>query len=120
MQWYDKDDENSFAKDGKLYINPTLTADKIGEDKLEHGYIKLDGCTSRPDTGNCERQAGGKVIIPPVRSARLVSEKSFSFKYGRIEFLAKFPQGDWLFPGNKLHFVLFLSRLLTMSAFSFD
>lgn len=92
------DDENSYGKDGKLYISPTLTVDKIGQDQLEHGHINLDGCTDK-DRSNCERKAGGNTIINPVRSARLTTEKSFSFKYGRIEVIAKVPQGDWLWPG---------------------
>lgn len=93
------DDENSYEKDGKLYITPTLTADKIGKDQVEHGHIHLENCTDQ-NRANCERKAGGNTIINPVRSARLTTEKSFSFKYGRIEVLAKVPLGDWLWPGE--------------------
>lgn len=93
------DDENSYGKNGKLYISPTLTVDKIGQEQLEHGHIHLEGCTD-PTPSNCDRQAGGNAIINPIRSARLTTAKSFSFKYGRIEVIAKIPQGDWLWPGK--------------------
>lgn len=97
FQWYVADDENSFAKDGKLHVKPTLTADKIGYDQVEHGHVHVDGCTDQ-DKQHCDRQAGGDVIINPVRSARLRTHNSFSFKYGRVEVIAKIPQGDWLWP----------------------
>lgn len=92
------DDENSFAKDGKLHIKPSLSADKIGYDTVESGYVHLDDCTDS-NQANCERQAGGNIVINPVRSARLTTGSSFSFKYGHVEVIAKIPQGDWLWPG---------------------
>lgn len=99
------DDENSFAKDGHLHIKPTLTANKIGYDTVEKGHVALDDCTDI-NRANCERQAGGNKIINPVRSARLATEQSFSFRYGHVEVIAKLPQGDWLWPG-KYHFNIF-------------
>lgn len=93
------DDENSYAKDSKLYISPTMTVDKIGNDALENGHIHLNDCNDA-NPANCDRQAGGNKIINPVRSARLLTEKSFSFKYGRVEVIAKIPEGDWLWPGE--------------------
>lgn len=100
FQWYVADDENSFAKDGKLHIRPTLTATKFGYAAIEGNHVRLDDCTDA-DTANCERKAGGNVIINPVRSARLTTAKSFSFKYGHVEVIARIPQGDWLWPGKK-------------------
>ena len=100
FEWYTADDANSFVKNRKLHIKPTLTEDKIGTDQIEHGYIHLDNCTD-PDKKQCERQAGGNIIINPVQSARLTTEKSFSFKYGRVEIIAKLPIGDWLWPGKQ-------------------
>ena len=35
-------------------------------------------------------------VIPPVKSARLSTK--LSIKYGRVEVVAKFPAGDWLWP----------------------
>lgn len=98
------DDENSFAKDGKLHIKPTLTANKIGYDAIGKSHVRLDDCTDS-NKANCDRQAGGNIIINPVRSARLVTENSFSFKYGHVEVIAKIPQGDWLWPGKKESFL---------------
>lgn len=40
-------DANSFVKDGKLYITPTLTADVIGRDQVLNGHtFNLTGCTN--------------------------------------------------------------------------
>lgn len=104
------DDENSYAEDGKLYISPTLTVHKIGPYQLEHGHIRLENCTDS-NPSNCERKAAGNVIINPIRSARLTTEKDFSFKYGRIEVIAKVPEGDWLWPGK--HGFEILSQIFT-------
>lgn len=55
-------------------------------------------CTNEQWYG-CERQGTPTNIINPIRSARLNTAESFSFKYGRIEVVAKLPTGDWLWPG---------------------
>ena len=34
----------------------------------------------------------------PIKSARIRTAESFSFKYGRVEVEAKLPKGDWLWP----------------------
>ena len=39
-------------------------------------------------------------FINPIMSARLRTHKKFSFKYGRVEVIAKMPAGDWLWPGR--------------------
>ena len=44
------------------------------------------------------RSAGNGAILNPIRSARLRTADSFSFKYGRVEVKAKVPRGDWLWP----------------------
>lgn len=46
----------------------------------------------------CERTGTPKIIINPIRSARLHTTWSFAFKYGRVEIRAKPPTGDWLLP----------------------
>lgn len=86
-------------RDGHLHIKPTLTVNKLGYKAIESNRIRLDDCTDS-NTTNCDRQAGGDVILNPVRSARLTTKDSFSFKYGRAEVIAKLPQGDWLWPGT--------------------
>ncbi|XP_055318855.1 beta-1,3-glucan-binding protein-like [Sitodiplosis mosellana] len=97
FQWYVDDPKNSFVKDGKLVLRPTLTSVEIGETALESALVKLNPCTNNQWFG-CERQGTKTNIINPVRSARLNTAGSFSFKYGRIEVIAKLPIGDWLWP----------------------
>lgn len=59
----------------------------------------LFSCTNDQWNG-CERKGTKTNIINPIRSARLNTAGSFSFKYGRIEVIAKLPTGDWLWPGK--------------------
>lgn len=48
----------------------------------------------------CKRKGTPENIINPIRSARVRTLGSFSFKYGRLEVVAKMPTGDWLWPGK--------------------
>ncbi|KAF6763686.1 glucan 1,3-beta-glucosidase [Ephemerocybe angulata] len=112
---------NSFVKDGKLYIVPTLTSDNIGSNAVfDQTVYNITGCTfnkTRPDNGFVLRQgervfdvdgyvkacsrvsnATSGVVINPVQSARLSTIKSASIRYGRVEVRAKLPHGDWLWP----------------------
>lgn len=107
---------NSFVKDGKLYIVPTLTADNIGMDAVLDGAIyNITDCTfniTSPDNGyimqNGERvfdsasyyracsavsNATSGTVINPVQSARLTTQNSTSIRYGRVEIKAKMPNG---------------------------
>lgn len=43
FQVYQNNRSNSYVKYGKLYIKPTLTADKFGEDFLYEGNLQLGG-----------------------------------------------------------------------------
>lgn len=96
---------NSYVENGKLYLRPTYTADQIGEANLKNGYTMSlwggapgDYCTSNAFYG-CERLSGaGGNYLNPITSARVRSVNSFSFKYGRVEFRAKLPKGDWIWP----------------------
>uniref|UniRef100_A0A1Q3FIF0 Putative beta-13-glucan-binding protein-like isoform x3 n=1 Tax=Culex tarsalis TaxID=7177 RepID=A0A1Q3FIF0_CULTA len=108
FQWYSGSDRNSYTKDGKLFIKPTLTADEFGEDFLTSGTINLnqgspnDRCTDDPGFAQaffgCERTGSTDRILNPIRSARLRTKDSFAFKYGKVEIRAKLPAGDWLWP----------------------
>lgn len=93
------DGENSYVKNGKLHLKPTLTANKIGYKEVEHGHVHLINCTDS-NKEHCGRHANGDVIINPIRSARLNTRNSFSFRYGHVEVVAKMPTGDWLRPGK--------------------
>lgn len=68
----------SFVKDGKLVIQPGLTADWIGENNVRAGYTMnlwgstpADYCTANEFYG-CERTSGaGGNFLNPITSARL-------------------------------------------------
>ena len=62
------------------------------------GGSLADQCTGNNWYG-CERTAGaGGNVLNPIQSAKITTQESFSFKYGRVEVRAKLPQGDWLWP----------------------
>ncbi|KLO06572.1 concanavalin A-like lectin/glucanase [Schizopora paradoxa] len=91
---------NSFVQNGELFIVPTLTADVIGESAIFNGHtFNLSGCTST-NASACSSTSNvfTNAVIPPVQSARLTTQKSFSIAYGKVEVRAKLPKGDWLWP----------------------
>ncbi|KAJ2946934.1 hypothetical protein O0L34_g16278 [Tuta absoluta] len=103
FQFYDNNRTNSFAHDGILYIRPSLSSDQFGEDFLWKNTLNIEGnapadsCTYRRWKG-CERTGTRDKVLNPVKSARLRTVNSFSFRYGIIEVRAKMPAGDWLWP----------------------
>lgn len=105
FELYHNNRTNSYTQDGKLYIRPTLTADRIGEANVRGGYRMdmwgggvADRCTGNNFYG-CERTSGaGGNYINPVQSAKLTTSESFKIRYGRVEVRAKLPKGDWLWP----------------------
>lgn len=110
---------NSYVKNGHLYITPTLTSDAIGEAAIIDAYVyNITGCTynitkgitytsSSPTTGSswsdqaaAYLQACSAVsnvtsgqVINPVQSARLSTRNSASIKYGKVEVRARNPTG---------------------------
>lgn len=101
FQWFVRDEENAFVRDGALHIRPTLTADKFGEDALYKKKVSISkaDCSSSLNYG-CYREGTSEHIINPIRSASIQAKKSF--KYGTVEIRAKLPSGDWLRPSIKL------------------
>lgn len=103
FQWYANNRSNSYVEDGKLHIVPTLVAEEFGDNFLTSGVLNVHGgapadeCTNAQYWG-CERAGNINNIINPIKSARVRSIHSFSFKYGTIEIRAKMPAGDWLWP----------------------
>lgn len=99
FQWYVNDRANSYTTGGNLHIKPTFTSDIFGEDFLYNGRVVIPEweCTEYWNYG-CDRTGGYEHIINPIRSARIDSSQSFSFKYGTLEIRAKLPLGDWLWP----------------------
>jgi hypothetical protein len=91
---------NSYVRDGKLYLLPTLTADTIGRSALFDGHMfNLTDCTGLNYTscGVVSNQSTS-TVIPPVMSARLSTKQSRSIRFGRVEITAKLPRGDWIWP----------------------
>lgn len=99
FQWYVNDDRNAYTEDGILHIKPTLTSDIFGEEFLYNGHVEIpvDECTAAIFDG-CNKIADFNNIINPIRSVRMNTYNSFSFKYGVLEVRAKTPSGEWLFP----------------------
>lgn len=99
FQWYTNDRNTSFALDGNLHISPRLTSDYFGEEFLTEGHVVIpkNECTNSAFSG-CEKQGTPDEIINPIRTARIRTLKSFSFKFGVLEVRAKMPAGDWLWP----------------------
>jgi hypothetical protein len=91
---------NSFIRNGQLYILPTLTSDVIGQDAIFNGYTyNLTGCTNTNLTacGAVSNITTG-AVINPVMSARISTKGKRSIQYGRVEVRAKLPKGDWIWP----------------------
>ncbi|KZS21408.1 Beta-1,3-glucan-binding protein [Daphnia magna] len=98
FQYYTRRPENSFFRDGKLFIKPTLTTDRFGENFLHNGKfnLKKEGCNLAVG-GGCVLKADHD-IANPIQSAALVTKTKFTFTYGTLEVRAKMPRGDWLWP----------------------
>lgn len=103
FEMYRNNRTNSFIRDGVLYLQPSLTAEAIGENAMKTGDMAIWGndpssyCTSNAFYG-CERNAAFGNWINPIMSSRLRTVDSFSFTYGRMEVRAQLPQGDWIWP----------------------
>lgn len=103
FDWVTDDTANSFVEDGVLYLVPTLTTDVLTDAQIQDGYtINLgDSCTASNKTGpQCvmtSNSTTGK-ILPPVRSSRISTQNKHSIRYGKVQFEAKMPTGDWIWP----------------------
>ncbi len=92
-------DENVFIKDSILHIQPTLQDVNLLTHNHTLNLTKLGTCTSNL-WSNCVAVTNttNGTIINPVKSGRINTKKGANLKYGRIEVVAKMPQGDWLWP----------------------
>ncbi len=105
FDWTTTDPLNSYIDSAGLHIVPTLTNEttSITSDQMYSGYT-----LNLTDDGSCTdtKQSACSIVsdptkgkmVPPVRSARLVTKGTKSIKYGRVEVVAKLPRGDWLWP----------------------
>ncbi|PWN49148.1 concanavalin A-like lectin/glucanase [Violaceomyces palustris] len=105
FEWTTDSINNSFVEDGSLYIVPTLTSDQFGEAAITNGFtlnLTADGrCTAIDKSdANCAAVSNSTLgtILPPVQSARLITNFSKTIRYGRVEVRARLPTGDWLWP----------------------
>ena len=98
FEWTTPYENNSYVKDGKLYITPTLSWLNATEGATLN-LTSMGICTNSNDTlcsATVNSTAG--TYIPPVQSARLTTKIGRSIKYGKVEVTAKMPVGDWLWP----------------------
>ncbi|CAH1794725.1 unnamed protein product [Owenia fusiformis] len=103
FQVYTPEERNVNVTENKLYIRPTLTDDRFGENFVKTGTLDVTQtwgeCTEVRHYG-CLRATGPGIIVNPVMSGKIHTKESF--RYGRVEVIAKMPQGDWLWPGISL------------------
>ncbi|KAI9438525.1 glycoside hydrolase family 16 protein [Lactarius indigo] len=95
--------DNSFVRNGQLYIKPTLTSNALSnpDQIFNGGNYTLQGCTTlKSNASACSASSNSKTgaTIPPVMSARLSTKGSYSIRFGKVEVVAKLPRGDWLWP----------------------
>ncbi|KAJ1532153.1 hypothetical protein ONE63_000777 [Megalurothrips usitatus] len=98
---YDKDPDNTYVDNSILFIKPTLLEDAYGPGFVMNGTLDLEGCTATARE-QCSRTASTYRVLPPVRSARLTTRDSFTFKYGIVEMRVLVPEGDWIYPAITL------------------
>lgn len=91
-------DDNVFIKDGFLQIQPTLQDENL-INKNNIVDLTKQGCigTKWTDCHAVTNITNG-TIVPPARSARLITKGGLNIQYGRVEVEAQLPEGDWLWP----------------------
>ncbi|CAK1544887.1 unnamed protein product [Leptosia nina] len=95
-------DKNIRTRDGKLIIEPMTLESKYGDGFIWQALDLTLKCTGKIGTPDCYREAAGPEILPPIITGKINSKRSFSFKYGKIEVVAKMPLGNWLIPEIQL------------------
>jgi len=92
-------EENVYVTDGMLTIKPTLQDESLINQNSVLNLTQMGICSSNV-WSNCVAVTNttNGTIIPPAKSARISTKKGAKIKYGRIEVVAKLPQGDWLWP----------------------
>jgi beta-glucanase (GH16 family) len=98
FEWTTASSNNSFVKDGILYIVPTLTEDVLGAGAITNGYtlnLTTDGTCTSSNVSQCAVVSNSSTgaIINPVQSARLITRDKVSVKYGKVEVTARMPLG---------------------------
>lgn len=93
-------EENVFVKDHMLHIQPTLQDERLLTQNATLNLLELGTCTatSWADCVATTNTTNG-TLINPVKSGRINTSKGANLRFGRIEVVAKLPEGDWLWPG---------------------
>lgn len=94
---YKASPRNIFIENGIVSIEAFLTEDRYGPGFVSNGTMFVKRCTSS-ERELCERTAFSYNILPPVRSARVHTANTFTFRYGVVEMRVRGPRGDWLYP----------------------
>ena len=61
----------------------------------------------------CHRTGSGNNILPPIMSGKVKSRPSL--KYGYVTVRAKIPQGDWLWPGKFVFWLVGTGSMMVWS-----
>lgn len=105
FEWTTNDPKNAYTDAEGLHIVPTLTIEStdITKDQLIDNYVlnltTSGECTTKGiDECSIRSNITAGAIINPVRSARLSTKGKKTITYGKVEVVAKMPQGNWLWP----------------------
>lgn len=107
FEWTTDDPKNAYVDAEGLHIVPTLTTEvtDITPAQLNDNFVlnltTAGTCTSvSGQINDCSIRSNvtSGAIINPVRSARLNTQGHKTLTYGRVEVVAKAPEGDWLWP----------------------
>lgn len=99
FQVYTPETRNVYVRDNTLFIKPTLTADRFGENFVRHGIMDVNQIWGKCTDGQwwgCRREGRDGNVVNPIMSGKIRS--NISFRYGRMEVVAKMPKGDWIWP----------------------
>jgi len=100
FQYYSSSSNNSYVRNGVLFLRPTLTSDRLGTSAVQNGYtlnLWAEGCTTN-DNGGCTRTSGNGQVLPPVQSARINTAGKFDCLHCHVQISARLPRGDWIWP----------------------
>ncbi|CCG81819.1 Predicted protein [Taphrina deformans PYCC 5710] len=99
FDWTTSNDNNSFVRDGKLYIYPTLTT---WPPNIEGNSVNLtaDGTCTLNTKLDCyaSHNDSSFQVINPVQSARLTTKGKHTIRFGKVEIRVKMPRGRYLWP----------------------
>lgn len=108
FEWTTDDPKNAYTDAEGLHIVPTLTTETtpITKEQLIDNYVLNlttdKACTAEGtelvDKCSIRSNKTAGTIINPVRSARLSTKGKKTITFGKVEVVAKMPQGDWLWP----------------------